>query len=390
MEIVVRFFYVLILLSCCFPIFAGPKFLILTDIHYGVGNKEAEGQDTGPAFLNSTLKQMAQLTKNVDFILNLGDLPTHMPFFTSKKGEYEHTLFQELYKADASLKPLFYIAGNNDSLGGNYQPFSVDGQSPLSYADHWDGACLNCSDLIIDKTHMDHDGYYSSYVMPNNKEVILLALNSAPFVNVPLLASKYPNQEADAKAELLWFEHQLKHHSAKQLLIAMHVPPGTTYKGGQFWNEQPLQRFIFLLDTYAARYGQITLLTGHTHMDELRKLPLSKGSIYNYSTPAISRIHYNNPGMKVFSLNDAMTVANYTTYYTTNLKTWSNEHYDALGSTDAVFPQCHTLTLAQCLDSLSDQQVCHNLEGGLFYGAKSDRVPKNVCHTTYVIKTKAD
>ena len=81
-----------------------------------------------------------------------------------------------------------------------------------------------------------------------------------------------------------------------------------------------------------------------------------------------------------------MAVTNYTTYYTTDLQSWGEEHYDAMGSSGAVFPQCHTSTLAQCLGSLSDQQVCQDLEGGLFYGAKSDRVPQNVCHTTYLIK----
>lgn len=381
-----RLFYVFVLLIFCSAIWAGPKFLVITDIHYGANNQAEDGHDTGNDFLNRALNKIEYLSKDVDFILNLGDLPTHMHFFTSPKGEYERTLFAKLYQADAYLKPLFYIPGNNDSLAGNYQPFEVEGQSPLSYADNWEGACLYCSDLIIDKSHMYHEGYYSSYVMPNNKEIILIALNSAPFVKVPILASKYPHQDIDANAELLWLEQQLKQHSAKQLLIAMHVPPGTTYKGGQFWNEQPLQRFIALLENYAAHYEQITLLTGHTHMDELRKLSLSKGSIYDYSTPAISRIHHNNPGMKIFSLNDAMAMTNYTTYYTTDLKTWGNEHYNALGSAEAVFPQCNTSTLAQCLDSLTEQQVCQDLEDQFFYGVKSDRVPQNVCRTTYIIK----
>jgi predicted phosphodiesterase len=330
---------------------------------------------------------MEKLSKQVDFIVNLGDLPTHMHFFTSKKGDYERTLFHGLYEADFSAKPMFYIPGNNDSLGGNYQPFEVNGESPLSFAADWDGSCVSCKELLIDKTFMRHGGYYSSYVVPNNKEIILIALNTAPFANVPVLASKYPNQELDAQAELAWLEQQLKQHSAKQLLIAMHMPPGISYKGSSFWNEESLDRFLSLLERYSQAYGEITLLSGHTHMDELRKLTLPRGlTIYDYSTPAVSRIHHNNPGMKVVSLNDHMAVTNYTTYYTSDLNNWGDEHYQAMGSSDAIFPNCHTETLAACLNSLSDQQVCKNLEQGLFYGAKSDHVIKEVCHLTYLIQ----
>ncbi|RUR13576.1 metallophosphoesterase [Legionella sp. km772] len=369
--------------------FAGPQFLILTDIHYGADNNARDGEDTGPAFLKIALRRMEQLSKEVDFILNLGDLPTHMQIFTSKKGQYERTLFHELFAADSFTKPMFYIPGNNDSLGGNYQPFEVNGESPLSYANDWDGACVDCKELLIDPSNMRHGGYYSSYVIPNNKELILFALNSAPFVKVPLLASNYPHQEEDAEAELAWLEEQLQQHSAKQLLIAMHVPPGINYKGNPFWNEKALSRFIALLDHYSPSYGEITLLSGHTHMDELRKLTLANGrSIYDYSTPAISRIHHNNPGMKIISLNDKLAVSNYTTYYTSELNNWGNEHYQARGTELAIFPNCHSDNLAACLNALTTQQACADLEKGLFYGSKSDRVPQDVCHYTYVIQER--
>lgn len=376
-----------ILLFSLSSVGAEPQFLVITDIHYGADNTSKDGHDTGPQFLDVTLNQFKKLSTQAAFILNLGDLPTHLLFASPERKEYERTLFHALYEADAEKNPFFYIPGNNDSFAGNYQPFEVDGQSPLTVASDWTGACLFCKDLIIDDQHMRHGGYYSSYAMPANKEIILIALNTAPLINIPALVPRYPNQEADALAELAWLNQQLKAHSAKQLLIAMHVPPGVTYKGGFFWQENYLQRFIDILKNNAAAYGQITLLSGHTHMDELRKIVLPGGGVvYNYSTPAISRIHYNNPGMKIFSLNKEMAVKNYTTYYTTSLERWGTEQYHALGSADAVFPQCHSNTLAQCLNSLSDKQVCTDLEQGLFYGVKSDQVPVNVCHFSYVVR----
>lgn len=371
--------FILSFLCCINPSFSGPQFLILSDIHYGDYNEAKDGEDTGPAFFKIALAKMEQLSKQVDFILNLGDLPTHMLFFTSKKSAYEQTVFHALYEADSAKKPMFYIPGNNDSLSGNYQAFEINGESPLTYAKDWDGACVYCSELIIDKTPMYQGGYYSSYVMANNKEIILIALNSVLFVNSA--------HEEEAQAELVWLEQQLSKHSAKQLLIAMHIPPGANYKKQAFWQTTILKRFIEILERYSSAYGEITLLSGHSHMDELRKLKLKNGlSLYGYSTPGISRNHYNNPGMKLISLNNKMAVSNYTTYYTTSFTSWDKEQYQALGGAVAIFPNCHTDSLKTCLNNLSAKDVCNALENGLFLGVKSDRVPPNVCQYTYLIQ----
>jgi UDP-2,3-diacylglucosamine pyrophosphatase LpxH len=368
---------------------SAPKFLTISDIHYGSENTEGDGHDTGTEFLNTTLSRIKEISKNVDFILYLGDLPTHSLFVTAKKEEFEQTLFHGLYEADQSLKPMFYITGNNDSLTGNYQPFETDGKSPLSFATDWKGACVHCDGLIIDDTHMRRDGYYSSYVIPNNKDIMLFALNTVQWTKIPFYIPQYPNQQKDAYTQLFWLEQQLKSNNAKQLLIAMHVPPGTAYNGAIFWREAYLKQFIQLLDKYHQRYGQITLLASHTHMDEFRKIRLSDGTdIYDYSTPGVSRIHHNNPGMKVFTLDKNMKVKDFVTYYTTSLTDWGTEHYHALGTPDAVFPACHNIDLAQCLSIFSEEQVCDAMEKGLFYGVKSPRIRNQECLKTYTVNEK--
>ena len=379
-------FRVALLVLCLFSsAFATPiRFLTISDIHYGSANSSKDGMDTGDEFLEISLNEFKKLSKEVDFILFLGDVPTHSLFVTPKKEEFERTVFHGLYEADQSSKPMFYITGNNDSLSGNYQPFEVDGKSPLTFATDWTGACIHCDGLMIDDSHMRGGGYYSSYVMPDNKDIMLIALNSTQWVRTAILSSKYPNQERDAAAQFLWLEEQLKKHHAKQLLIGMHIPPGHAYTGNLFLQEQYLQNLFHLLEKYHSSYGQVTLLTGHTHMDELRKIHLNDDSnLYVYSTPSISRNHHNNPGMKIFTLDTQMAIKNYTTYYTTNLHGWGNEQYQALGSAEAIFPHCSDKTLSECLDALSDQQACSFLEQDFFYGVKSSGVPLNVCHTTY-------
>lgn len=377
-------FRVVFIFLCFWQTAFATQFLTIADIHYGSENKSGEGQDIGDEFLKIALNKLKQLSNNVDFILVLGDLPTHSLFMMPKKEEYEKIVFHGLYEADQSLKPMFYITGNNDSLFGNYQPFDIEGKSPLNFAVDWKGACVHCDGLLIDDTHMRKEGYYSSYVMANNKDIILIALNTIQWAKTPFYAPKYPNQEHDALEQFVWLEQQLKTHHAKQLLIAMHIPPGSNYKGTLFWHEAYLQKFIDLLKNTNNSYGQITLLAAHTHMDEMRKIDLKENSIvYVYSTPSIGRNHHNNPGMKIFSLNDQMAIKNCSTYYTTSLNSWGDEQYRALGSSDAIFPQCNNKTLSQCLSSFSNEQVCNHLERELFYGVKSDRVFKNVCDKTY-------
>ena len=313
-------------------------------------------------------------------------MPTHMPFASVKKELYEKTLFHELYLADQELKPIFYITGNNDSLTGNYQPFEVDGKSPLTFATDWNDACAHCDGLIIDGTHMRHDGYYSSYVIPNNKELVLIALNTIQWTKTPFYAANYPHQDEDAEAQLLWLAEQLRQHHSKQLLIAMHVPPGRTYNGSELWHKIYLQQFIQLLEQYHRFYGQITLLTSHTHMDEFRKIKLKDGTnIFAYATPGISRLHHNNPGLKMFELDEQLKIKNFVTYYTSKLNAWNQESYQALGAADAIFPKCVQLNLAQCLDVYTDEQICTRLDQGLFYGVKSTNIHHNGCTVTYSV-----
>lgn len=380
---------ILISLALSQTVCATPQFLTLSDIHYGSANSSAEGQDTGPEFLKISLNKIKELSQKVDFILFLGDIPTHA-LTNDHKKEYEQVVFQGLYQSDVSAKPLFYIAGNNDSLQGNYQPFEFNGISPLTYATDWSGACAHCDGLLIDGSHMYQDAYYSSYVIPHNKDLILIALNATQWTRVPWLKriffATYANQEHDALAQLAWLEQQLKNHHAKQLLIAMHEPPGKSYLDEPIWYPQYRERFIKILAQYQSRYGQITLLSSHTHMDEFRKIHLDNGvNIYSYSTPSISRNHHNNPGMKVFSLNQDLQVSNFTTYYTSFLHQWTNQQYSALGSRDAIFPNCQQESLAQCMDKLSVDQVCDALDRGLFYGVKSPKVPDAACRKTYPI-----
>lgn len=377
-------YIVLLSWSLLHPTFAGPRFLAISDIHYGANNASRDGEDTGPEFFKIAMKKFQKLSLDADFILFLGDMPTHSLFKKKLKQEYERTVFAQLLAHDISDKPMFYIPGNNDSLLGNYQPFSSNNESPLNEAKNWSGACIHCSGLIIDKSHMYSDGYYSSYVIPKNRKIILIALNATQWTRTPLF-SRYANQKQDALKQLAWFAEQLKQHHADQLIIAMHEPPGNSYKGKPIWHKPYLDQFIKVISQYQSLYKEITLLTSHSHMDELRKITLDNHkAVYAYSTPSISRMHHNYPAMKIFYLNKQFQLENFTTYYTSQINQWGNQHYQALNNKKAIFPFCKA-TLAPCLTQLSTTQVCNQLDKGLFYGVKSLTVPNNACTKIYRI-----
>lgn len=375
--------YFLLVFVLSLPAQADIRFLAISDIHYGSNNMPGDGHNTGNTLLTIAMQQMRQLSQHVDFILTLGDFPEHQIINSGRRSVHIKKVLQELYQANLSHKPMFYIPGNNDSLHGDYQPFSWKGHSPLTLNPLWKKACIYCEGLLIDATKMNHSGYYATYVIPDNHDMILFALNSTPFAKIPLICH-YPNQAHDAEQQLDWLEIQLKSNHAKQLLIAMHIPPGKNHHGSPLWHPSYLKRFISLLSTYSSHYGEITILTSHTHMDDIRAITLPNSHpIYAYATPSISRIHHNNPAMKIFDFNKALQLKNYTTYYTKNDITWSDSSYSATHNQDSIFPECHTDKLAMCLQSLSDEEVCDRFQKGMFYGTKSPSVDHSICHLTY-------
>ena len=378
-----KVFLALIVYLYCIHVFAEIRFLAISDIHYGDKNKQGPGYDTGPELMSSSMHEYKILNTQVDFIITLGDFPTHQIRNYFKKPLYLSTVFTKLYENDIKHRPIFYVTGNNDSLAGNYQAFATNKNiTPLNYAKHWHGACAFCKNLIIDKKYMYSKGFYSSYVMPKNTNIILIALNSMSFANKPFFSKPYRHKDQDAHTELRWLEQQLKKQHAKQLIIAMHIPPGFDFIGHPFWKEQYLKQFITLLDKYHDHFGEINLLSGHTHMSDLRKIQLStQENIFDYSVPSISRNHYNNPAISIFVLNHKYQLQNNIVYYTPDDQNW--QHYQL---NNEVFSDCtKTTTLKQCLNKFTTEKVCVALEKHGFYASKSIKVDAKVCHYTYPI-----
>lgn len=365
---------------------AASQFLTLSDIHYGPNNS-IDDKNTGDSLWQIALNKFNELSASADFIIFLGDLPDHNLKKAIDKSEVEAKLFHDLYQL-SNRKPIFYIPGNNDSLLGNYQPFSYNGVSPLNNTHEWEGgACAHCEGLLIDDSLMREKGYYSSYVIPNNKDVVLIALNATQFSQIPWWIPPYFEQEKDAIEQLDWLAKQLNQLHANQLLIAMHQQPGVDYRNKLIWQKKHLTKFIQLLHIAQKNNQEVTLLASHSHYDEIRKITLTTGEeIFSYSTPSISRIHNNNSAMKVFELNNDCTIKNFITYFTPSNEHWANDHYQAINcDKDSIFPSCNVNKLRDCLVSLSNEEVCNRLQTQRIYGVKNPQVKITNCLKSYVV-----
>lgn len=366
---------------------ADKHFLTLSDIHYGHDNKMGYGHDTNDDVFWVMLNQYWRLLPKSEFVLLLGDLPTHLGMESSERAKDEYVVFQYLYHPDSHhtvTQPVFYVPGNNDPLTGDYQRFEKHGQSPLTVAASagWTGPCINCEGQIIDDSGLAHGGYYSAYPMKDDPNTVLIALNTTMFMKKQHYP-EYEHQSSAAKAQLDWLEGQLQQINTKHLLIAMHEPPGKSSSGKSFWKSEYKDRFIDLLTKYQPKGQRVSLFTSHTHFDEIRKIELSTGNtIYGYSTPSISMAHDNNPGMKLYSFDDGYGLSNFTTYYTTpddiKNKSWGHKRYSAMNDDDSIFPGCHDLRVGECI-SRKSVNICKAFDAGNYHGVKSPEMGSFDC-----------
>jgi len=338
--------------------------------------------DSGPDLFEAALEKYAELATSSQFILVLGDLPTHGANNVVLKSGYEQIVFQGLAHPNGKAveKPIFYIPGNNDSLAGNYQPFSSALGSPLDNAVGWSGSCIHCEGQIIDDSMMKKRGYYAAYPLADNKDLALIALNTVQFDANGL----YPNSE-DAIEQLEWLDNLLIGLKAKQLIIAMHEPPGLQYLGQSMWVEKYTKQFLDLIAKHQVQFGEINLITSHTHTDELRRFKLKNNNyLYAYSAPSIGTNHYNNPGLKSFLLNEQLQLVDYTTHYSQfeqwSRKQWGNANYSAINGSEVIFDCKTTSSLASCLNSVSNEAICQAYEKGNYLSLKSPGLNSHYCY----------
>ena len=329
-----------------------PGFLALSDIHLATSSGlkcMPSGPETSPALWDAARAQAKALVQSEKpaFVIYVGDLPAHCG--GQSAAEFKATL-DGLADIVGTGTRLIYVPGNNDSLDGDYGPFSdSNGATPLSQSPVWNmGIAPNLQTPVLNAQAGDmidwsrlSKGYYSVYAVQRTATapaLRVLALNTNMFT--ANYSGLNASDQVDTNAQLEWIDTQLQdaRTSGDRVVIAMHVPPGvdgyvgrsggvTTmwdrslqYTGGVLNPKPEWVQATFL--RIVAKYGPeiVGLLSSHTHFNEIRRLhdctPQSTFTELDVAIPSITTDHGNNPSVKLFTYDSQFEWTENVTYYT--------------------------------------------------------------------------
>jgi hypothetical protein len=348
-----------------------PSFLYISDIHLdsdaqSISCSSHQCTDTDQKHWAYTKEKISSFVSkkdsyNLQFMVYTGDLPSHGGGLSYRKTNIGVVLEYLSTLADTSGIPLLFVPGNNDGLADDYASFRNNQDQPPFAADNvhsteWPfvlnkGNCGKSGNLCyIDSSQVY--GYYSAYPLDNSNlrfiglnTVIYNNRHSSPCYNPP--ADGEYQTEAGQKM-MKWFSQQMVDagNAGEQVLIAMHIPPGIDgYGGNETWPKFGTEKgrtiqneFIHLVGKY--KNNVIGILTGHTHMDEIRMIYDSSGIFSDVciSTLGITPVHMNNPGFKLFTY-DSMNyeLMNFTTFWSDFFTNQTEEPFNNSYSFDAVY-----------------------------------------------------
>ncbi len=311
------------------------NFLVITDIHLDINKKTPMVID--PAKFNreneldkNTFNKMINLIKSdigksiakPNSILMLGDMVRHPepgennPIGTVVDNElYIYRSFDEKF---ANI-PVLYTFGNNDNII-HYGNFNIRGLSPytISKNNNFDGFISHTNYCFSDipkpclLAENTIDGYYIAML---DDKLELINLNSI------LFSRKYDGTsgEEKSKEELEFLSNQLKKAKTKgnSVLIATHIPVGNdSYDNKNLWTKEYTEEFIKIIKEY--KDTVIGIVNGHTHVDEVRILPIDENTnIGEYTTTSLTTVITNAPGFKSFTLAEnsgKWTIKDYSAY----------------------------------------------------------------------------
>ncbi len=352
------------------------SFVVITDIHldHQLKNQSAYRKtDTSEGLWQSVKQELTAVVahQHPKFILLLGDLPAHQPLNKLNIGQYRLNTKIVMHELRAITQrqgigiPIIYVPGNNDSWDGDYHSFSdwsghnifeldPQGNWPLV---HGNRHCqfLSHRACIANSRHQRF-GYYSTYPLGSDQHLLVIVLNTIIFSS-HYASDDTINQANLAQDQLQWLEKQL--HMAKQhhdhVYLAMHIPPGLdAYSKKPMWTRTVnidgvsiQHQFLTLIKQYHASIKAI--FSGHTHMNELRRLvnfTTGKIDVVNFGVPGITPLHGNSPAFQLFQYKKNYEPIDRTTYYSQpNGEHWHSYHFQQTYA-------CHGLAIQQCLNNM--------------------------------------
>lgn len=96
-----------------------------------------------------------------------------------------------------------------------------------------------------------------------------------------------------------WIKNISNQSQDKSIGLIMHIPPGVYFPGMEDgWHEIYMNQFEHLKNTFHYKFS----LVCHSHLDLFLSMFASSGQStgYSLSNPALSSVHENNPGFRVY------------------------------------------------------------------------------------------
>jgi hypothetical protein len=247
------------------------------------------GCDAPQRLLESALDYMNRVQPNPDFIIISGDFSAH-------DYQDESSILSAISAATSLIQsklnsniPVFPAMGNDD-CSADYK-FSLVNHTWTHELAHLWAQWLPSSALDT----FTYAGYYSVPVTPQLTVVILNTVLYSPRL------SQLHDMDVDIGGQVAFVEQQLiqaRNQGGKVLLVG-HIPPGgAPYDDTDIWVEPYVQIFQDL----ATAYEDVLLAfaAGHLHSDDFRFLENTLVLL----APSISLINHNNPGVRLFTLDD--------------------------------------------------------------------------------------
>lgn len=319
------------------------NFLVFSDIHLDVKPSTppmeinpygySSHNDLDKATFTTMLGQISTaindgIIQHPAFILLQGDLAGYDRSYSTETYDDEKYVLQQINQAFPNI-PILSVFGNNDSLEKDYGVFyyppgiqDTHSQYEIALTTGWHDGYLSTGKqcLISSATYpciINEDkinGYYSAYIASHLR---LISLNSVMFA-----ASKHnTSQQNIADQQLAWLETQLVTARLRNdsVLIVSHIPFGNNiFDNSAFWRTADQEPFYNLLSRY--KNNIIGVLSGHTHMEELKVLKDNANNNVGalVFTAGLSTSHGNAPSVKTFFLGRSFNNWSITNYETFN------------------------------------------------------------------------
>ncbi|XP_046368337.2 acid sphingomyelinase-like phosphodiesterase 3b [Haliotis rufescens] len=237
--------------------------------------------------VNDSVAAMANVKRDVDFILWTGDNVAHIKNqFLNQSLNLEITeKITDALKAEFPGVPVYGIMGNHDW-------FPAD-QFPVQQAFLYNATAELWRDWIGDNQQIENFKKGGFYTIRTPKGLRIVGLNTVFYYG----ADKLTTNLTDPAGQFAWLEEVLQNATnvGEKIILIAHVPPGIKVPGKvQWFYEQFNTKFLDLVQKYADIIPGMYF--GHDHADGLKLLLKKDGTpgIPMFIAPSVTPWRYKS------------------------------------------------------------------------------------------------